>query len=153
MLTLKNTVRNSTFCMFTASPLTRFSQLYPLIWESQNVRGWKGPLWVTQSNPLPKQGHLQQAAQELVQADLEYLQRRRLHNLPGQPVPGLHHPQSEEALPHVQTELPKFQFVPVDPCPVSGHQWKESGPVLLTPTLQISISISKVPQATFLLLL
>jgi len=33
---------------------------------------------------LPKQGHLQQAAQELVQADLEYLQRRRLQSLPGQ---------------------------------------------------------------------
>jgi len=33
---------------------------------------------------LPKQGHLQQAAQDLVQGGLEYLQRRRLHNLPGQ---------------------------------------------------------------------
>ena len=33
--------------------------------------------------PLPKQGDLQQAAQDLVQAGLEYLQRRRLHNLPG----------------------------------------------------------------------
>jgi len=30
-------------------------------------------------SPLPKQGHLQQAAQDLVQAGLEYLQRRRLH--------------------------------------------------------------------------
>jgi len=39
--------------------------------------------------PLPKQGHLQQAAQDLVQAGLEYLQRRRLHHLPGQPVPVL----------------------------------------------------------------
>jgi len=29
---------------------------------------------------LPKQGHLQQAAQDLVQAGLEYLQRRRNHN-------------------------------------------------------------------------
>jgi len=47
---------------------------------------------------LPKQGHLLQAAQDLVQADLEYLQRRRLHNLPGQPVPVLCHPQSEEVL-------------------------------------------------------
>jgi len=46
--------------------------------------------------PLPKQGLLQQAAQDLVQGGREYLQRRRLHNLPGQPVPGLHHPQSEE---------------------------------------------------------
>ena len=43
----------------------------------------------------PKQGHLQQAAQDLVQAGLEYLQRGSLHNLPGQPVPGLRHPQSE----------------------------------------------------------
>jgi len=45
---------------------------------------------------LSKQGHLQQAAQDLVQASLEYLQRRRLHNLPGQPVPVLRHPQREE---------------------------------------------------------
>jgi len=63
--------------------------------ESQNGQGWKGPLWVTQPNPLPKQGHPQQAAQHRVQVGLEYLQRRKLHSLPGQPVPGLHHPQSE----------------------------------------------------------
>jgi len=36
--------------------------------ESQNSRGWKGPLWVTQSNPLPKQGYLQQVVEDLVQA-------------------------------------------------------------------------------------
>jgi len=60
--------------------------------------------------PLLKQGHLQQAAQDLVQAGL--------HDLPGQPVPVLHHPQSEEFLPHVQLELPMLQFVPVAPCPV-----------------------------------
>jgi len=70
---------------------------------------------------LPKQGHLQQAAQDLVQAGLEYLQRRRLHNLPGQPVPVLRHPQREEVLPCVQLELPMLQFVPVAPCPVAGH--------------------------------
>jgi len=57
-----------------------------LVTESQNGGGWKGPLWVTQSNPLPKQGHPEQAAQDRVQAGLEYLQRRRLHSLPGQPV-------------------------------------------------------------------
>jgi len=51
---------------------------------------------------LPKQGHLQQAAQDFVQAGLEYLQRGRLHNLPGQPVPVFCHPQSQEVLPHVQ---------------------------------------------------
>ena len=55
---------------------------------------------------LQKQGLLEQAAQDLVQVGLEYLQRRRIHNLPGQPDPGLRHPQKEEVLPHVQTELP-----------------------------------------------
>jgi len=90
---------------------------------------------------LPKQGHLQQAAQDLVQVGLKYLQRRRLHNLPGQPVPGLHHPQREEVLPHVQTELPLLQFVAVAPCPVAGHYCKELGPILLTPTLKIFVSI------------
>ena len=46
--------------------------------------------------PLPKQGHLEWAAQDLVQVDLEYLQRRRMHNLSGQPVPVLCRPQSKE---------------------------------------------------------
>ena len=46
--------------------------------------GWQGPLWVTQPNPLPKQGHPEQASQHRVQVGLEYLQRRRFHSLPGQ---------------------------------------------------------------------
>ena len=71
--------------------------------------------------PLPKQGHPEQVEQDLVQAGFEYLQRRRLHNLPGQPVPGLRHPQREEVLPHVQTELSMLPFVPVAFCPVTGH--------------------------------
>ena len=70
---------------------------------------------------LPKQGHLEQAAQGSVQAGLEYLQRGKIHSLSGQPVPGLRHPQSEEVLPHVQTELPMVEFVPIAPCPVAGH--------------------------------
>ena len=80
-------------------------------------------LWGSSSPiPLPKQGHPEQVAQDLVQGGFEYLQRRR--NLSWQPVPGLCHPQSEEVLPHVQLELPLLQFVPVAPCPVAGHHWK-----------------------------
>ena len=78
---------------------------------------WRSPC----PTPLPKQGHLEQAAQDLVQAEFEYLQRRRLHDPSGQPVPGLHHPQSEEVLSHVQLELPTFQIVPTAPSPVAGH--------------------------------
>jgi len=72
--------------------------------ESQNHRilgVGRGFCWSSSPIPLPNQGRLQQVAQDLVQAGLEYLQRRRLHNLTGQPVPVLRHPQSEEILPHV----------------------------------------------------
>jgi len=41
--------------------------------------------------------------------------------------------------------------VPVALCPVAGHHCKESGPVLLTPTLQIFRGISKVPSQPSLL--
>ena len=116
-----------------------------MVGVGRDLCGSSGP------TPLPKQGHLQQAAQDLVQAGLEYLQRRRLHKPSGQPVPGLRHPQREEVLPPVQTELPLVQFVPIAPCPVAGHHWEESGPVLLTPTLQIFLGISKVPSQPSLL--
>ena len=63
--------------------------LKPAEAASQNHRmvGVGRDLWGSCSpTPLPKQGHLQQAAQDRVQAGLEYFQRRRLQNLPGQPV-------------------------------------------------------------------
>jgi len=85
---------------------------------------------------LPKQGHLEQAAQDLVHADLEYLQSRRIHNLPRQPVPVLRHPQREEVLPRVQTELPMLQFVPIAPCPVAGTTEKSLAPSSRHPPLR-----------------
>jgi len=53
--------------------------------------------------PLPKQGHPEPAAQDLVQVGFEHLQRR-IHSLSGQSGPGLRHPQNEELLPSVQME-------------------------------------------------
>ena len=97
-------------------PLTEInSQNHRMVEVGRDLCGSSSPIL------LPTQGHLQQAAQDLVQAGLEYLQRSRLHNLPGQPVPVLRHPQREEVPPHVQTELPVLQFVPITPCPVTGH--------------------------------
>jgi len=109
------------FNVFTAKSLPA-SQLYDKqLTESHNHRmfGVGSDLCGSSSpNPLPKQGHLEQAAQDYVQTVVEYLQRGRVHNLPGQPVPVLHHPQSEEVLPHVQTDLPRLRFVPLcTPCP------------------------------------
>jgi len=74
--------------------------------ESQNYRmvGVGRDLWGSCSPTPPlKQCHPEQAVQDRVQEGPEYLQRRRLHNLPGQPGPGLRHPQSEEVLPHVRS--------------------------------------------------
>jgi len=92
--------------------------------KSQNHRmvGVGRDLWESSSStPLPKQGHLQQAAQDLVRVGFKSPQRRRLHSSSGQRVSVLRHPQREEVLPHVQMELPMLQFVPIAPCPVAGH--------------------------------
>jgi len=91
------------------------SQNHRIVGVGRDLCGSSSPIL------LLKQGHPEQAAEDLVQVGLEYLQRRRLHNLPGQPGPVLHHPQREEVLPRVQTELPVPQFVPIAPCPVTGH--------------------------------
>jgi len=68
-------------------------------WKSHGITEWQG-LQGTSGDHLiqhpAKQGHLQQAAQQLIQAGFKYLQRSRLHNLPGQPVPVLRHPQSSD---------------------------------------------------------
>lgn len=56
---------------------------------------------------------LNHVTHDYVQTAFGSLQRGRLHNLSGQCVPVLHHPDSEEALPYVQGELPMFQFMPL----------------------------------------
>lgn len=53
-------------------------------------------------------------------------------NLSGQPVPALCHPCCKEVSLHVQVELSVLQFVPVVSYPVTGHNRKESSPILLT---------------------
>jgi len=45
-----------------------------MVGVGRDLWGSSGP------TPLPKQGHLQQVPQDCVQAGLEYLQRRRIHN-------------------------------------------------------------------------
>lgn len=59
--------------------------------------------------PLLKQGHLGPSDQDRVQTASKYLQGWRLHNLPGQPAPVLHHPHSKKVFLYVQME----QFVTV----------------------------------------
>lgn len=71
-------------------------------------------------------------AQESVHVGSEYLYRRSLHDLSGQPVPVLCHPQSKEDFSHIQILFPAFQFMSVAYSPVAGHHQKEPIPILLT---------------------
>jgi len=73
---------NSLEPLQTCSCLCSESQNHRIVGVGRDLCGSSSPTL------LPKQGYLQQAAQDPVQAGLEYLQRRRLHNLPGQPVQG-----------------------------------------------------------------
>jgi len=94
---------------------TIYTQNHRMVGVGRDLCGSSSPTLLT------KQGHAEQAAQDRVQAGLEYLQRRRLHSCSGQPVLVLRQPQREEVLPHVQTELLVLQFVPIASCPVAGH--------------------------------
>ena len=76
-----------------------------------------------------------------VQEGLEYLQRRWIHNLTGQPVPALHHPYCEEVLQHICAELPMPQFMAISPRSVPTDHWKAVGHVCLFPTPKIFITI------------
>jgi len=86
------------------------SQNHRMVGVGRDLCGSSNP------TPLPKQGHPEQAAQDLVQAGLEYLLRRRLHSLPGQPGPGLHHPHSVKACSLVTAQA----LQPVSPGQVWG---------------------------------
>jgi len=58
-------------------PLVDISQNHRMVGVGRDLCGSSSPTL------LLKQGHLQQAAEDLVQVGHEYLQRRRLHHLLG----------------------------------------------------------------------
>ena len=74
-----------------------------------------------------KAGSLQQVAQVGIQTSLDYLHRRRLHNLSGQSLPVFCRSDSKEVLLCISMELAHCAIV-------ACHQ-KESSPINLTLTL------------------
>lgn len=74
-----------------------------------------------------------------------------IRSLSGQSVPWLRHPHSKEVFPRIQMELAVFRYMPVSPCPVAEHHWKESGCVLLTSALKIFVSVDKIMAQSSLL--
>ena len=107
------------------------------------MQGLEGTSRDHQVQPPCKAGPLQQAAQVGVQVDLEYLQRRTLHNLPGQRIPVLRHPHCEEAPSNTGVKLPMLQFMAISLYPVPTDSSKEIGHVPLIPTLKIHININQ----------
>jgi len=90
------------------------------ITEPQNCRDWKGLLDVIKFNPPAKVGFLQQVTQVGIQVGLEYLHRRTLHNIFEQPVPTLHHYDSE-VLPYISMEISISKFLPIASCSIVAH--------------------------------
>ena len=86
--------------------------------RSHNLRRRSG---IIQSTFCFRYSHLEHIAQDHIQVGFEYLQKRRLHNLSGQLVPVLCHPDSKELLICVCMELSMSQFVPIAPCSVAAH--------------------------------
>jgi len=115
-----------------------------MITESQNGWGWTGPWGVIWLNTPTKQDHIKPVARDDVQIAFEYLQGWRLHNLFGQTVPVLDHPDSKIVFPNVQMDHPVFQFVPIVSGPITGHHWKKPGPILFAPLFQMFIDIKKI---------
>jgi len=73
-------------------------------------------LWVHLADPLLKQGHAEQGAQDHIQAAFGDLQGED-PTASGQSVPGLCHLHSMEMFPSAPMEPAVFQFVPTASCP------------------------------------
>lgn len=80
----------------------KFSSKYVEDVRNHRIDGIGRNFWISSSpDPLLKQVHLEQIAQNHIQVNFEYLQKRRFHNFSAQPLPVLCHPHSKEAFPHI----------------------------------------------------
>ncbi|KAK4812871.1 hypothetical protein QYF61_024168, partial [Mycteria americana] len=98
--------------------------------ESQNHTGWKRPL--RSSSPtvnliLPRPP-LHHVSKHLIQTSFKYLQGWRLNHCPGQPVPMLDNPFSEEKFPNIQSKPPLAQLEAISSCPITFVESDEVSP-------------------------
>jgi len=110
-----------------------------MIWVGRDL--WRS----SSSTSLPKQGHLDQVAQDLVQAGFEYLQRRRLHKPSGQPVPVLCLLQSKKVLPRVQMDLPTL-FLMHPRIPLAFFATRAHGQLVISLDTQVTLCRAAVQQ-------
>ena len=101
-------------------------------------------LWVHLLQFLHKQGHTQQGTQAHIQAAFEDLQGGD-SIASGQPMQAVQHLCTEKIFADAQGKPPVCQFVSIASCPGIGHHWKEPGPILLAPSLQLYIGVNETP--------
>ncbi|KAK4831037.1 hypothetical protein QYF61_014969, partial [Mycteria americana] len=123
------------------------------ITESQNRIGWKRPLrssspTINLTLPRPPPYHV---PKHLIQTSFKYLQGWRLNHFPGQPVPMLDNPFSEEKFPNIQSKPPLVQLEAISSCPITCYLGEETDPHLSTTSFQVVVESNKVsPQPPFL---
>ncbi|KAK4810530.1 LOW QUALITY PROTEIN: hypothetical protein QYF61_004493 [Mycteria americana] len=108
------------------------------ITESQNRIGWKRPLrssspTVNLTLPRPPLHHV---PKHLIQTSFKYLQGWRLNHFPGQPVPMLDNPFSEEKFPNIQFKPPLAKLETISSCPITCYLGEETDPHLSTTSFQ-----------------
>ncbi|KAK4817034.1 hypothetical protein QYF61_026040 [Mycteria americana] len=121
--------------------------------QSQNRIGWKRPLrssspTVNLTLPRPPLNHV---PKHLSQTSFKYLQGWRLNHFPGQPLPMLDNPFSEEKFPNIQSKPPLAQLEAISSCPMACYLGEETDPHLSTTSFQVVVESDKVsPQPPFL---
>ncbi|KAK4818814.1 hypothetical protein QYF61_019743 [Mycteria americana] len=103
-----------------------------------NRIGWKRPL--RSSSPtvnltLPRPP-LHYVPKHLIQTSFKYLQGWRLNHFPGQPLPMLDNPFSEEKFPNIQSKPPLAQLEAISSCPITCYLGEEINPHLSTTSFQ-----------------
>ncbi|KAK4810173.1 hypothetical protein QYF61_010485 [Mycteria americana] len=75
----------------------------------------------------------------------------RLNHFPGQPVPMLDNPFSEEKFPNIQSKPPLAQLEAISSCPITCYLGEETDPHLSTTSFQAVVESNKAsPQPPFL---
>ncbi|KAK4817962.1 hypothetical protein QYF61_003482 [Mycteria americana] len=128
---------------------TQDDLLHQLPWH----RGWKRPLrssspTVNLTLPSPPLNHVPKCH---IETSFRYFQGWRLNHFPGQPVPMLDNPFSEEKFPNIQSKPPLAQLEAISSHPIASYLGEETNTHLSTTSFQVVVESNKVsPQPPFL---
>ena len=119
-------------------------QSYRII-QSQNHLGWKRPLTsssptINLTLPSPSPNHV---PKHHIYTSFKYLQGWWLNHFPGQPVPMLDKPFSEEVFPNIQSKPPRHNLRPFSLVLLLAT-WEKTDTHLATTSFQVAVESDKV---------